>query len=94
LGQRITQALGKMSNVTVIDEAVLDACMKEICTALIQADVNVKLVANMRANVKKRVNMEEMAGGLNKRKIIEKVRVPPPVAGAGIQGQAVALALY
>jgi signal recognition particle subunit SRP54 len=74
LGQRISQALASMSNVTVIDEAVLDACIKEICTALLQADVNVRLVANLRANVKKRVNMEEMAGGLNKRKIIEKVR--------------------
>lgn len=74
LGQRISQALASMSNVTVIDEAVLDACIKEICTALLQADVNVKLVANLRANVKRRVNMEEMAGGLNKRKIIEKVR--------------------
>lgn len=53
---------------------MLDACIKEICTALLQADVNVKLVARLRDNVKKRVNMEEMAGGLNKRKIIEKVR--------------------
>jgi hypothetical protein len=80
LGQRISQALASMSNVTVIDEAVLDACIKEICTALLQADVNVRLVANLRSNVKKRVNMEEMAGGLNKRKIIEKVpgRLPQP----------------
>lgn len=78
LGQRISQALARVQNVTVIDEAVLDACVKEICTALLQADVNVKLVARLRDNVKKRVNMEEMAGGLNKRKIIEKVLAAVP----------------
>lgn len=72
LGSRITQALAAMSNAMVIDEAVLDACLKEIATALLQADVNVRLVANLRNGVKKRVNVEELAAGLNKRKIIEK----------------------
>lgn len=72
LGSRITTALAAMSNSMVIDEAVLDACLKEICTALLQSDVNVRLVANLRNNIKKRVNVEELAAGLNKRKIIEK----------------------
>lgn len=54
---------------------VLDACLKEIATALLQADVNVRLVANLRNNVKKRVNMEQLASGLNKQKVIEKVGV-------------------
>lgn len=60
---------------------VLDACLKEIATALLQADVNVRLVANLRNNVKKRVNMEQLASGLNKQKVIEKV-------GAGDAGPA------
>ena len=42
---------------------VLDACLKEIATALLQADVNVRLVANMRSNVKKRVNVEQVCAG-------------------------------
>ena len=74
LGQRITHALASMSAASVIDEAVLDACLKEIATALLQADVNVKLVAGLRNNVKKRVNVEQMAQGLNKQRVIEKVR--------------------
>jgi signal recognition particle subunit SRP54 len=41
LGQRISNALHSMSNTMIIDEKVLDACLKEICTALLQADVNV-----------------------------------------------------
>jgi signal recognition particle subunit SRP54 len=72
LGSRITTALAAMSQAMVIDEAVLDACLKEICAALLQADVNVRLVAGLRNNIKKRVNMDELAAGLNKRKIIEK----------------------
>jgi hypothetical protein len=72
LGRGITSALAAMANTMVIDEAALDECLKEICKALLQSDVNVRLVANMRANVKKRVNVEELAAGLNKRKIIEK----------------------
>eukprot|EP00775_Hariotina_reticulata_P009896 gene9896-10053_t len=72
LGNKITSALAAMSNQMVIDEKVLDACLKEICAALLQADVNVKLVAGLRNNIKKRVNVEELAAGLNKRKIIEK----------------------
>ncbi|GBF94810.1 signal recognition particle 54 kDa [Raphidocelis subcapitata] len=72
LGRGITSALASMANAMVIDEAALDECLKEICKALLQSDVNVKLVAAMRSNVKKRVNVEELAAGLNKRKIIEK----------------------
>jgi signal recognition particle GTPase len=36
LGSRITTALAAMSREMVIDEAVLDACLKEICAALLQ----------------------------------------------------------
>ena len=54
---------------------VLDACLKEITTALLQADVNVKLVMNLRTNVKTRAYNADKGAGLNKRKIIEKVCV-------------------
>ena len=73
LGLRISGALASLANASVIDEAVLDACLKEIATALLQADVNIKLVANLRNNIKKRVNMEQLASGLNKQRVIDKV---------------------
>ncbi|KAL6779796.1 SRP54 [Auxenochlorella protothecoides x Auxenochlorella symbiontica] len=72
LGQRVTQALASLSAAPVIDEAVLDACLKEIAAALLQADVNVRLVASLRNNVKKRVNVSELGRGLSKQRIIEK----------------------
>lgn len=44
LGQKITSALNKLNRVTVIDEDVLNECLKDITTALLQSDVNVKYV--------------------------------------------------
>ena len=45
--------------------------LKEICKALLEADVNVKLVGRLRENVRGAIDFEEMAAGLNKRKIIQ-----------------------
>ena len=45
--------------------------LKEICTALLEADVNVKLVGRLRQNVRDAIDFEEMAAGLNKRRIIQ-----------------------
>ena len=72
LGSKISRALATMSNATVIDKAVMDACIKEISNALMQADVRFDLVMKLRQNVTKRVDLDEMAVGLNKRRIIEK----------------------
>lgn len=71
LGSRIAGALAQLSNTSVIDETVLNECLKEIATALLQADVNVKHVAKLREEVKKKVKIDDVAAGLNKRKIIE-----------------------
>jgi signal recognition particle subunit SRP54 len=56
----------------VIDEKVLTNLLKDICAALLQADVNAKLVARLRNNIKSIVNLEELAAGINKRKLIQK----------------------
>lgn len=46
--------------------------LKEICTALLEGDVNVKLVGRMRQNIRRTINFEEMAAGVNKRRIIQQ----------------------
>ena len=56
MGQKISEALAFMNNAETLDDKVLDACLKEICTALLQADVNAKLVFGLRNNVKTRAN--------------------------------------
>lgn len=72
LGSKISGALRKLTDTTVIDEETLSACLKEIAHALLEADVNIRSVAQLRKNVTTRVNMEELAAGVNKRKLIQK----------------------
>ncbi|ESQ30621.1 hypothetical protein EUTSA_v10011425mg [Eutrema salsugineum] len=72
LGGRITRALQQMSNVTIIDEKALNECLNEITRALLQSDVSFALVREMQSNIKKIVNLEELAAGHNKRRIIEQ----------------------
>lgn len=50
---------------------VLNAMLKEVCTALLEADCNIRLVKQLRENVKAVIDFEEMAGGLNKRRMIQ-----------------------
>ncbi|MCL7038479.1 hypothetical protein MKW94_012075 [Papaver nudicaule] len=66
------RALQQMKNATVIDEKVLDGCLNEISRALLQADVNFQMVKNMSQNIKKIVNLDKLAAGHDKRKIIQK----------------------
>ncbi|KAK4350231.1 hypothetical protein RND71_029544 [Anisodus tanguticus] len=72
LGGSISRALQQMSNATIIDEKVLNECLNEITRALLQADVQFKLVRDMTTNIKKIVNLEDLAAGHNKRRIIQQ----------------------
>ncbi|XP_065200402.1 signal recognition particle subunit SRP54 [Planococcus citri] len=71
LGRKITSALKSLSNATIINEDVLNSMLKEICLALLEADVNVVLVKRLRENVRSVIDFDEMAGGLNKRRMIQ-----------------------
>ena len=71
LGASITSALSKATKSNV-DSALLDEILKDIATALLSADVNVRLVATLRANVKKRVNLEEIGTGLKVERVINE----------------------
>ncbi|KAM3269025.1 signal recognition particle 54 kDa protein 1 isoform X2 [Capsicum chacoense] len=73
LGGSISRALQQMSNATIIDEKVLNDCLNEITRALLQADVQFKLVRDLSTNIKKIVNLEDLAAGHNKRRIIQQV---------------------
>ena len=75
LGTSISRALQQMSNATIIDEKVLNECLNEITRALLQSDVQFKLVRDMQTNIKKIVNLDDLAAGHNKRKIIQQVQI-------------------
>lgn len=72
LGGSISRAIQSMSNATVIDETVFNSCLNEISRALLQADVQFKIVRETQTNIKKIVNLQGVAAGHNKRKIIQQ----------------------
>ncbi|KAG1782581.1 SRP54-type protein [Suillus placidus] len=55
LGRKLNAALSSLNRAPVVDEKVLDATLKEITAALLESDVNVKLVASLRQKVKVKV---------------------------------------
>jgi signal recognition particle subunit SRP54 len=65
--------LRKMRDSHIINDSVIDEMLKNICNALVTADVNFKTVMSLRQNIKKNINLEEIPAGLDKRKAIKKV---------------------
>lgn len=72
LGGKISAALRNLSGGDAIDKAAFDAALKEISNALVQSDVEVSLVMQLRKNITKKVNIAELGAGIDKRAVIEK----------------------
>ncbi|KAI5241044.1 signal recognition particle protein [Aureobasidium subglaciale] len=72
LGRRINAAVNDLTRSATLDEKAFDGMIKEICNALVEADVNIKLVAGLRTSIKKTVDFKELAPGVNKKRIIQK----------------------
>jgi signal recognition particle subunit SRP54 len=72
LGKKLQGALRSLTAASVIDKALLDTILKEICTALLESDVNVKLVQKLRNNIRSIVDMEKLENSANKKRIIQK----------------------
>lgn len=45
--------------------------LKEVSMALLEADVNIRMVKQLKDNVKASIDFENMAGGMNKRRMIQ-----------------------
>jgi len=72
LGRRINAAVNDLTRSSTLDEKAFDEMVKEICNALVSADVNIKLVAGLRTSLKKTVNFKELGPGVNKKRLIQK----------------------
>jgi len=78
LGRKLNAALSSLNRAPVVDEKVLDAILKEVCAALLESDVNVKLVASLRQKVKAKVKAV-LEGGAdkgkegNRKSVVQKV---------------------
>eukprot|EP00727_Mastigamoeba_balamuthi_P007730 m51a1_g3578 putative signal recognition particle 54 kda protein 2-like (479) ;mRNA; r:1116717-1118604 len=73
LGNRISAALHHLVASENINQEAFDEMLKEVCNALISSDVNVQLVMSLRKSIRARANLQEMAAGLNRGKVITDI---------------------
>ncbi|KAG5503413.1 hypothetical protein JKF63_05552 [Porcisia hertigi] len=71
LGQRIGQAIQRMSAKSMLGEDDVKELLNEIAYALLEADVNVKIVKKLQVSIKAELTLTEEGAGLNKRKILQ-----------------------
>ena len=63
LGRKINAALLSVNKATIINEEVLNNMLKEVQRALLEADVNIRLVKNLSENVRGAIDFDDMAQG-------------------------------
>ncbi|EGC34032.1 signal recognition particle 54 kDa subunit [Dictyostelium purpureum] len=73
LGNQLSAALRNLNESTIVNEDTINTLLKEIGNALSKSDVSMSLIIQMRKNIKEKVKLDQIAAGLNKRKIIRKV---------------------
>lgn len=66
---------GALLSVDTASDGEIASMLKDVCTALLEADVNVKLVAKVRDNIRKKValDLKDLDAATNKRKKIQKI---------------------
>ncbi len=67
LGESLKATLEKIANAVFLDDKLINELIKEIQRALLQSDVNVKLVFDLSNKIKKRALEEEIPKGLTKK---------------------------
>ena len=71
LGERLKETMGKITSSLFVDDKVINELVKDIQKALLQSDVNVRLVMELTQKIKKRAGEEKASGGLSsKEKLI------------------------
>ena len=70
LGNAIAGALRKLNNHVVVDEELVEACLKDVCNALLKSDVSVPLVVKMKKNIIAEVDLDNLASGMNAKKVL------------------------
>ena len=73
LGTSLKDALKKLAGKTVVDRAAVEELVKDLQRALIQADVNVKLVMRLSQSIKTRALEEEPAKGMSVREHVLRI---------------------
>ena len=72
LGKKLNAALQSLTKSSKVDEELLDSILRDICKALLESDINVRLVQQLRKNVKAKVDLSKLAAGINKTRLIQR----------------------
>lgn len=73
LGSSLKETLSKIAKAVFVDEKLINELVKDIQKALLQADVNVKLVFELTNTIKERIKKEETPAGLTKKEYLVKI---------------------
>jgi len=73
LGKNLTKTMKKIAGMTIIDEEVVKEVIKDIQRALIQSDVNIKLVLNLSKTIEERALNEEPPKGVTAKEHVIKI---------------------
>jgi signal recognition particle subunit SRP54 len=73
LGNRLTTALNRLNQSTIVDDEIVTSMIQDISRALLESDVNVKIVGALRNKIKTRLAMDQEGVGINKRKLVQRV---------------------
>jgi signal recognition particle subunit SRP54 len=73
LGSSLHDALRKLFRAPVIDEAAVKELVRDVQRALLQADVNVKLVLDISKKIEERALKEQVPPGVSRREHVIKV---------------------
>ena len=73
LGKNLTNTMKKLAGMTIIDEEVVKEVIKDIQRALIQSDVNIKLVLNLSKTIEDRALNEKPPKGVTAKEHVIKI---------------------
>ncbi len=73
LGSSLTNAIRKLLNSSIVDEATVKELIKEFQRALLQADVNVQLVLNLSRDIERKALDEKLPPGISRREHVISV---------------------
>jgi len=73
LGKNLTKTMKKLAGMAIIDEEVVKEVVKDIQRALIQSDVNIKLVLKLSKTIEERSLKEEPPKGITPKEHVIKI---------------------
>ena len=73
LGKNLTKTMKKLAGMTIIDEEVVKEVVKDIQRALIQSDVNIKLVLKLSKTIEERSLKEEPPKGITAKEHVIRI---------------------